>query len=91
MSAALTLNLWYVPTLGVSQYQLLTATNPIPGESDQALVTWIIAYMRAKERDDRSPDPSWLAVYATEKNNLLASLTPRQEAEAEHVDSIFNY
>lgn len=89
LAAAVSLNFWYVPSLGVSKYQLKTATNPIPGESDQALVTWIIAYMRAKEREDRSPDPAWLAIYATEKNNLLTSLTPRQEQDAEYVDSIF--
>lgn len=90
MSSAVALNFWYVPILGVSQYVLATSTNPIPGESDQALIAWIIAYMRAKEREDRSPDPAWLTVYATEKTNLLASLTPRQEAEAEYVESIFD-
>lgn len=89
LSAAVSLNFWYVPILGVHQYTLETSRNPIPGESDQALISWIIAYMRAKERDDRSPDPSWLAVYATEKTNLLASLTPRQEQDAEYVESIF--
>jgi hypothetical protein len=89
LSAAVSLNFWYVPILGVAQYALATATNPIPGESDQALIAWIIAYMRGKEREDRSPDPAWLAIYATEKTNLLTSLTPRQEQEAEHVESIF--
>ena len=88
-SSAMALNFWYVPILGVAQYALATATNPIPGESDQALIAWIIAYMRGKEREDRSPDPAWLSVYATEKGNLLTSLTPRQEQEAEHVESIF--
>lgn len=90
LSAAVSLNFWYVPTLGTAQYTTQT-TNPIPGESDQAIIDWIIAYMRAKERDDRTPDPAWLAVYASEKSNLLASLTPRQEQEAEYVDSVFGY
>lgn len=89
LASAVTLNFWYVPILGVAQYVLSAATNPIPGESDQALIAWIIAYMRGKEREDRSPDPAWLAVYATEKANLLTSLTPRQEAEPEYVESIF--
>jgi hypothetical protein len=89
LAAAIPLNFWYVPILGVAQYVLKTATNPIPGESDQALIAWIIAYMRGKEREDRSPDPAWLAIYATEKSNLLTSLTPRQEQDAEYVDSIF--
>ena len=89
LSASVSLNFWYVPILGLHQYALETATNPIPGESDQALIYWIIAHMRAKERDDRSVDPAWLSAYATEKNNLLASLTPRQEQEPEYVESIF--
>lgn len=89
LSAAVTLNFWYVPILGISQYQIGNATNPIPGESDQAIIAWIIAYMRGKEREDRSPDPAWLAVYATEKSNLLTSLTPRQEQDPEYVESIF--
>lgn len=88
-ASAVSLNFWYVPVLGVKQYVLETATNPIPGESDQALIAWIIAHARAKERDDRSPDPAWLAVYATEKSGLLTSLTPRQEQEAEYVESVF--
>lgn len=90
LATAITLNFWYVPILGVAQYKLISATNPIPGESDQALIAWIIAYMRGKEREDRSPDPAWLTVYSTEKSNLLTSLTPRQEQEAEHVESVFD-
>ncbi len=89
--AAGSLNFWYVPILGVHQYTIETATNPIPGESDQAIIAWIIAYARGKEREDRSPDPAWLSVYATEKSNLLTSLTPRQEQEAEYVESVFDY
>ncbi len=89
LAAAVSLNFWYVPVLGLPQYVLETSTNPIPGESDQALINWIVAYMRAKERDDRTPDPAWVTLYASEKQNLLASLTPRQEQEPEYVESIF--
>jgi len=89
LATAVTLNFWYVPILGVHQYTLENATNPIPGESDQAIIAWIIAYMRAKERDDRSPDPAWISVYSNEKTSLLASLTPRQEQEPEYVESVF--
>ncbi len=63
--------------------------NPIPGESDQALVAWTVAYARAKEREDRSPDPNWLAVYATEKQNILTRLTPRQTQEPDVVEDFF--
>lgn len=63
--------------------------NPIPGESDNALIAWMVAYARAKEREDRSPDPNWLAVYATEKQNILVRLTPRQLQEPQYVEPMF--
>jgi hypothetical protein len=59
-----------------------TDYNPIPGESDTAIVNWIVAYARAIEREDRAPDPEWLALYATEKTNTVAGLTPRQIQES---------
>lgn len=64
--------------------------NPVPGESDNALIAWMVAYARAKEREDRSPDPNWLAVYATEKQNVLTRLTPRQTQEPQYVESLFS-
>lgn len=86
VNAAVTLAFTYVPVLSA-----LTAasTNPIPGESDNALVAWVVAYARAKERDDRAPDPSWLAIYATEKTNLLVSLSPRQDQEPAVASALF--
>lgn len=88
ITSALNLRLMYIPTLATSGYVTGT-TNPVPGESDNALYAWCIAYGRAKERDDRSPDPNWLAVYATEKQNMLTRLTPRQEHEPEYVSGMF--
>lgn len=86
VSSAVTISFVYVPTLAA-----LTAlsTNPIPGESDNALVAWCVAYARAKERDDRSPDPSWVTVYSTEKEHLLQSLGLRQVQELLTVDAVF--
>ena len=63
--------------------------NPIPGESDNALVAWIVAYARAKERDDRAPDPEWMAIYGTEKTNLTVQLTPRQIQESQVAQGMF--
>lgn len=63
--------------------------NPIPGEADNAIMAWIIAYARAKEKDDRAPDAEWLAIYGTEKNNLMAQLTPRQIQEAQTAVGMF--
>lgn len=81
------LRLTYVPTLALTVSD--AGTNPIPGESDNALIAWGMAYARAKAREDQAPDPSWLAVYATDKQALLTALTPRQEQESEVVDNLF--
>jgi hypothetical protein len=89
ITAALDLRFVYNPTLTTSG--ITTASNnPIPGESDQALIAYMVAFARAKERDDRSPDPNWVAVYATEKQSLLTRSTPRQDQEPEVVDGIFD-
>ena len=89
VDTAINLRFVYIPTLGVHTYTLDTA-NPIPGESDHAIIAWIVAYARAKEREDRSPDPAWLAVYATEKQSLLMRMVPRQEQEPQVVDGLFD-
>lgn len=86
LTTAVNLRFAYVPGLGA---MTSASTNPIAGESDHALIAWCVAYARAKEREDRSPDPNWLAVYATEKQNLLTRLTPRQSQEPEVVADFF--
>ena len=78
VTSAVLLSLTYVPVLAGL---IAGSANPIPGESDNAVIAWMVAYARAKEREDRAPDPAWLTVYATEKQNLLVSLTPRQDQE----------
>jgi hypothetical protein len=88
ISSALNLRLVYVPTLGASSLAT-TSNNPIPGESDNALIAWTVAFARAKEREDRSPDSAWLGVYSTEKQSLLTRLTPRQTQEPEIVEGMF--
>lgn len=85
-SSTVNLRLTYIPVLAAV---LAAGNNPIPGESDNALIAWGIAYARAKEREDRAPDGEWLAVYATEKQNLLTSLTPRQTQEPEYAEAMF--
>jgi hypothetical protein len=88
LSSALNLRFVYIP--GPGSAALTTASNnPIPGESDNALKAWMVAHARVKEREDRSPDPNWLAIYATEKQNLLVRMTPRQEQEPEVVEDLF--
>lgn len=76
----------YVPTLGDFTGDSVV---PIPGESTNALVVWTVAFARAKEREDRAPDPGWLVVYSTEKQHLLESLGLRQYQEPTYVDALF--
>lgn len=89
LTSALNLRVIYVPTL---PWETMTAatSNPIPGEADNALIAWTVAYARAKEREDHSPDPSWLTIYGTEKQNILVRLTPRQTQEPEVVEDFFD-
>lgn len=86
VTSSVNISFVYVPTL-----QTLTAGSivPIPGEADNALIAWTIAFARAKERDDRSPDPNYLAVYSTEKMNILQSLGLRQYQEPSYVSAAF--
>jgi hypothetical protein len=86
VTTAVDLTLVYNHTLAT-----LTASsdNPIPGEADNALIAWALAYARAKEMENRSPDPEWLAIYGTEKTNLVQQLTPRQIQEPEIVQGMF--
>jgi hypothetical protein len=88
VSSAIPIRLMYVYTLPAL---LDTDNNPIPGESDNALVAWCVAYAKAKEQDtvNRTPDPGWLSIYNTEKQGLLVVLTPRQEQEEEVVEGMF--
>lgn len=76
----------YIPVIAEI---LVSENNPIPGESDNALIAWTVAFARAKEREDSAPDPTWLAVYKTEKTNINVRLAPRQTQEPEIVDDFF--
>ena len=86
VNSAVNLTFVYVPTQGA-----LVATDivPIPGEADQALIAWTVAFARAKEQEDRSPDASWMVVYATEKQHLLQSLGVRQLQEPSYAEAMF--
>lgn len=85
-SSTVGLTLSYVQTIGT----LTTGSNnPIPGESDHALIAWTVAYARSREREDRAPDPEWVTIYSTEKKNLVQVAEPRQVDELETVDALF--
>lgn len=80
VSAAVNITLVYNQTLGSI---LISGSNPIPGESDNALKAWMTAFALAKQREDHAPDLGWLAIYATEKKNLVQQLAQRQIQEPE--------
>lgn len=86
-NSILNLTLTYVPVLGELTEDSVV---PIPGEADNALVAWTVAFALAKEREDKSPDPNWLSIYATEKAHLLQSLGLRQLQEPEYVEAVFS-
>lgn len=86
VNSAVPIAFTYVPTLGT-----LTgaSTVPIPGEADNALVAWGVAFARAKETDDHTPDSAWLSIYATEKAHLLQSLGLRDYQENTVVEAMW--
>ena len=86
VTSAVNLSFTYVPTLSA---MTSASTNPIPGESDNAVVAWTVAFARAKEREDRAPDSGWLSIFATEKAHLLQSLGLRQTQEPQYVEAQF--
>jgi len=83
---ALNLTFAYIPVLGTLA---ATANNPIPGETDDLIVAWIVAYARAKEREDRAPDLVWLGKYTKQRDELLTSITPRQEQDDEVAEALY--
>jgi hypothetical protein len=80
----------YVPTLPATMDG--NTMNPIPGESDHALMAWTASYALGKQNGDGpfAPDSTWLAVYSTEKQAILIVSEPRQEQEPVVVQGVFD-
>lgn len=57
--------------------------NPIPGESDAALVHYTLAHALAKERGETEPDAAQLALFGTERTDILTRLDIRQLQESQ--------
>ena len=85
-NTSVNLRLIYIPTLGSLGS---SDNNPIPGESDDALVHYCAAMALAKEREDAEPDPMHLNIYNTLKQNIVTSLTPRQVQEPDFSEAMF--
>jgi hypothetical protein len=86
VNAEILLELGYVPTIGS---QTSAQDNPIPGESDQALIAYATAFCLAKQREDQQPDPTWLQIYATEAENIITGATPRSLQDPEIAMGMF--
>jgi hypothetical protein len=84
--AAAALRFTYIPVISA---KVSSDWNPIPGESDAAVIAWTVAFALAKQREDNSPDSAWIAVYGTEKQNILTRSTPRQSQEPDVVEPMF--
>lgn len=85
LTTAIGIRLTYVPTIPVL---VGATTNPIPGESDQALIAWTTAHALGKQTNQQ-PDASWLAIYKAEKDNILLFVAPRQQDEPDVADAMF--
>lgn len=87
LSATIAVRLSYVPALAVITKN--TAANPIPGESDNALIAWGTAYAMSKGSAEQEPHSGWLSLYKTEKENILVALAPRQTDEPDVAEAMF--
>jgi hypothetical protein len=86
MSSTLNLTLIYAPVLAD---RTSAQANPIPGESDDALVYWTLAHCIAKQAEKNEPDPGNLIKYATEKGKILVNLQPRDDSEPRYTEAVF--
>lgn len=85
-TSAVNLTLAYWPSFTAL---ISSDNNPIPGESDQALIAYGLAFARAKEIEGGGPDPAYLAIYKAEKDGILASLAPRNQHMPRYVEALF--
>lgn len=87
LSQTVTLRLTYRPTVG--NELVATDPNPIPGESDNALAHWIVAYAKGRQTEKQRPDADELLMYQDEVSKILASITPRDVSAPEVVEAMF--
>jgi len=91
LTATVLLRFVYVPTLPATMD--METMNPIPGESDQALMAWIASFALGKQNGESGafvPDTTWLAVYSTEKQAILTISEPRQEQQPAVMEGVFD-
>jgi len=89
LSATIPLRLSYQPVIGPQL--TVTDNNPIPGESDQALIEWAAAYAVGRQRHNGTPDAARMANYNVEVQKILIALAPRDESDADVVRGVFDH
>ena len=89
VSGRVACRLVYVPTLPPLSAESI---NPIPGESDHALMAWTAAYALGKQNPDGTfaPDTTWLQVYSTEKGSILVVTEPRDASSPSIIRGVFD-
>lgn len=88
LSSSMLLTIAYNQRLPVESYDE-DSYNPIPGDSDHALMCWIVAHAKAKDREDQRADPGWLKDFDKEAMDLVTRMAPRQVQELAHVEGMF--
>ena len=86
LTATIAIRLSYVPTIAA---KTLGDYNPIPGESDQALVYYAVAHLLNKDKDEFTIDRGYMGKYEEEVTKILVSVTPRQTQDDEVSEAIF--
>jgi hypothetical protein len=86
VTADVPLALTYIPTIPTIPG---TSANPIPGESDRALINYVLAHTINKDKDNAQPDPTWMAAYEMEVTKIIVALSPRQEASEQVAEAFF--
>lgn len=70
-----------------------STANPIPGESDMALVYWTVAHALARtphgDQGSMVPHPGWLKMYEDQLAKIGVATTPRQDDEPDVAEAFF--
>lgn len=90
VSSPLLLTFAYTPSLATITDP--ATVNPIPGESDMALVYWTVAHALARTPlagQPGVPDAAWMALYESQAAKIGVATTPRQQDEPDYAEALF--
>jgi hypothetical protein len=92
LSSTTLLTLEYIHTLDDDALREDDAVNPIPGESDEAMLDWMCAFALGKQNPDGhlEPDGTWMALYEKQAGLILQASAPRQEQQPRIVRGVFD-